>query len=174
MLHQETQSPPHALQAPCQPPPSPASAIRSTHDPENLPAHPTGPAPDREVWRCEPSSTAHSSSHSVMLVGPKTLNPKLMKSDKTGRSGALCTGGAGLLERSTAVDSLEAVAAELRAAKPAMLAFVPQAEHHIVEAFFSRTVQASGGSLGWLKEAAHCLCSGAHALCCPLVSREVL
>ena len=53
------------------------------------------------------------------------------------------------------MDSLEAVAAELRAAKPAMLAFVPQAEHHIVEAFFSRTVQASGGPLCRLVEPAH-------------------
>ena len=42
------------------------------------------------------------------------------------------------------MDSLEAVAAELRAAKPAMLSFVPPAEHHIVEQFFARTVEASG------------------------------
>ena len=65
------------------------------------------------------------------------------------------------------MDSLEAVAAELRAAKPAMLAFVPQAEHHIVEAFFSRTVQASGGSPGWLKEAAQFLCSACVACASP-------
>ena len=60
-------------------------------------------------------------------------------------SGACPAGGAGLLERSTAVDSLEAVAEELRRAKAAMLSFVPPAEHHIVESFFSRTVQAAGG-----------------------------
>ena len=49
-----------------------------------------------------------------------------------------------LLERSTAVESLSAIADELRHAKAAMLAFVPQAEHVIVETFFSRTVEASG------------------------------
>ena len=42
------------------------------------------------------------------------------------------------------MDSLNAVADELRKAKAAMLSFVPPAEHHIVESFFSRTVQAAG------------------------------
>lgn len=70
-------------------------------------------------------------------------------------------GSAGLLERSTAADSLEAVAEELVQAKPAMLSFVPPAEHHIVESFFSRTVQAAGGTSASLASA----CDKAYASC---------
>lgn len=60
----------------------------------------------------------------------------------------LCTapGGPlqGLLERATAAESLCAIAAELKAARTAMLSHVPHSEHPVVEAFFSRTVEASG------------------------------
>lgn len=50
----------------------------------------------------------------------------------------------GLHERSTAVESLTAVAVELRAARTDVLSYVPASEHPVVEHFFSRTVEASG------------------------------
>ena len=52
----------------------------------------------------------------------------------------------GLQERMTAVDSLLELARQLRAARSYVQEVLPQADHAALNAFFSRAVEATGGS----------------------------